>query len=157
MYTCNIAACIQAAQVVQRELSAIGITVDISSMSFDRLWKRLAQPGEPWDIAWQNWQADYADPADFLSALFDHAVAFGQAYGFANEPFWLHAVRQARSLSGARRLPTYGRLDDALASRAAPIVAWSTGAARDFFAPRIGCQTYQPIYGMDLGTLCIRS
>jgi hypothetical protein len=26
---------------------------------------------------------------------------------------------------------------------------------RDFFSARIGCPVYQPVYGMDLGTLCI--
>jgi hypothetical protein len=28
--------------------------------------------------------------------------------------------------------------------------------ARDLFSARIGCQTYQPLYGVDLAALCVR-
>ena len=28
--------------------------------------------------------------------------------------------------------------------------------ASDLFSARIGCQTYQPLYGIDLATLCVR-
>jgi hypothetical protein len=27
---------------------------------------------------------------------------------------------------------------------------------RNFFSARIGCQLYQPVYGTDLGALCVR-
>jgi hypothetical protein len=43
-----------------------------------------------------------------------------------------------------------------LARDDAPWVAYATGASRDFFAARIGCQVFHPVYGMDLGALCIR-
>jgi len=155
MYTCNITACTQAARLVQTELSQIGITVDITPLSMDKLYTRLSTPGESWDIAWQDWGFDYADPADFLSYLFDPALG-NDTGGFA-DPTWIKAIRHASTLTGENRYQNYGRLDNALASRAAPIVAWSTDAARDFFAARIGCESYQPIYGMDLDTLCTRS
>jgi ABC-type transport system substrate-binding protein len=155
MYTCNLAACIQTAQLVRSELAAIGITVDITPMSVNAVYTRLEKPGEPWDIGWQNWQGDYADPSDFMSALFDPAFGSGFDLGRFSQPGWITAIRQARTQSGEARLRTYGQLDDNLASRGAPIVAWSTDAARDFFGPRVGCETYQPIYGMDLGSLCL--
>lgn len=154
MYTCNITSCLQAAQIVQRDLKAIGITVDIDAMSMSALYTHLGQHGSQWDIGWQNWQGDYADPSDFLSALFDPGL--GVDLGHFNERRWTAAIRQANTLSGDRRLITYGQLDDALARGAAPIVAWATDAARDFFASRVGCGIYQPIYGMDLGSLCLR-
>ena len=31
------------------------------------------------------------------------------------------------------------------------------GAEQDFFSARVGCQVYQPIYGIDLGSLCLRA
>jgi hypothetical protein len=68
----------------------------------------------------------------------------------------MKAIRHAYTVTGARRLEAYGRLDDALASQDAPLLAWDTQSARDFFAPRVGCQIYQPIYGIDLGSLCFR-
>ena len=39
----------------------------------------------------------------------------------------------------------------------APAAAISTGTGADFFSARIGCQLYQPVYGMDLAHLCLRS
>jgi hypothetical protein len=38
----------------------------------------------------------------------------------------------------------------------APAAAFATNASRDFFSARMGCQVYQPVYGIDLGALCIR-
>jgi hypothetical protein len=39
---------------------------------------------------------------------------------------------------------------------AAPWVAFSTETSQDFFSARTGCQVYQPVYGIDLGALCLR-
>jgi len=33
---------------------------------------------------------------------------------------------------------------------------FASGASRDFFSARIGCQLYRPVYGIDLGALCLR-
>jgi hypothetical protein len=38
----------------------------------------------------------------------------------------------------------------------APIVPFAFPGQRDFFSARIGCQTFSPAYGMDLGKLCLR-
>lgn len=108
-------------------------------------------------LGWQTYGLDYADPSDFLTGLFDHASNGADFGDFEqSDPQWVAAIRHARTLSGQRRLQNYGRLDDTLASRAAPIVGWSTEAARDLFAARVGCQIYQPLYGIDLGSLCLR-
>jgi hypothetical protein len=36
------------------------------------------------------------------------------------------------------------------------VAPFATDASRDFFSARIGCQVYQPVYGMDLAALCLR-
>jgi hypothetical protein len=36
------------------------------------------------------------------------------------------------------------------------VVPYASGTAVGFFSERIGCQVDQPIYGLDLGLLCIR-
>jgi YVTN family beta-propeller protein len=155
MDTCNTAACIRVAQILQQELAAIGLTVNIEEMSVPTLLIQLGKRGAPWDIAWENWEADYPDPADFLSSLFDPAGG-ADASRFSSAG-WVSAIRHATTLSGENRLRNYGRLDLALARGAAPVVAWSTEASSDLFSARIGCETYQPIYGMDLGALCNRT
>ncbi|MFY9577810.1 MAG: hypothetical protein WAQ33_00655 [Gaiellaceae bacterium] len=37
-----------------------------------------------------------------------------------------------------------------------PAAALATDASRDFFSARIGCQIYQPVYGIDIAALCLR-
>jgi hypothetical protein len=37
-----------------------------------------------------------------------------------------------------------------------PWVAWSNQTNPDFFSQRMGCQLWEPSYGMDYATLCIR-
>ena len=37
-----------------------------------------------------------------------------------------------------------------------PAAPFATDASRDFFSARIGCQTYQPFWGIDLAALCLR-
>jgi hypothetical protein len=37
-----------------------------------------------------------------------------------------------------------------------PSALYQNDNNRDFFSVKVGCQTYQPIYGMDLAALCVR-
>ena len=156
MLTCNTLTCVQAGQLVQNELGRIGITVDVTSLPIDAMSTRMATSNS-WDIGWVTWSYDFADPSDYISGIFDPELYGGDlgAYGGLQRR-WITAIQHAFTATGPHRLENYGRLDDALASQAAPIVAWSTQSARDLFAARVGCETYQPIYGMDLGRLCFR-
>jgi len=52
---------------------------------------------------------------------------------------------------------TYGALDLDLARIAAPLAAYGNSWSHDFFSARIGCQTYNGTYGMDLAALCSRA
>ena len=116
---------------------------------------------EPWDITDIGWNADYADPADIIKPIFGEvgpapiltsSVNLGR---FADPRFQrrMHAIDR---LSGARRYRAYARLDADLARQAAPIAAYATETTDYFFSARIGCQTMQPVYGLDLGALCVR-
>ena len=64
--------------------------------------------------------------------------------------------RRVARLSGEARYRAYEALSVEVARDAAPWVAYATGTSRDFFSDRIGCQVFHPVYGMDLGALCIR-
>jgi hypothetical protein len=59
-------------------------------------------------------------------------------------------------LSGAKRYRAASRLALELQRDFAPAAAISWNAGRDFFSARIGCQVYQPYFGMDLAALCLR-
>ena len=143
------------ARIVQTDLAGLGITVDITALPAATLFARLAKPGEPWDIAWSNWGADFADPFTMINELFDPAFAAVNFSHFSN-PTLIARMRQAATLSGDHRMRAYVRLDEDLTRNDPPVAAWGLGTFREFFSPRVGCQIYQPIYGFDLGSLCLR-
>jgi hypothetical protein len=65
-------------------------------------------------------------------------------------------LEAAARLSGTARYDAYATLDADLARNAAPMVAWATSTSADLFSARVGCQIYQPVYGMDIAALCLR-
>jgi YVTN family beta-propeller protein len=156
MFTCNVEPCTKAAQIVQADLRPLGITLDVRQLSEAALFEKLNDPAEPWDIAPVGWLADYADPSNFISPLFDSRNPEASNFGRFHEPAWDRRMRAAGALSGNGRLSAYGRLDAEIARSAAPIAPFANPTAHDLFSARIGCQTYQPLYGIDLTTLCVR-
>ena len=93
---------------------------------------------------------DYPDPAEMLNAML--GIAGPPSF---NDPAYQGQLAAAERLSGTQRYLTYGDLDLDLARNEAPLAAFATPSSNDFFAARIGCQTYG-VYGMDLAALCIR-
>ena len=158
LYTCTFRFCRQQARVIKSNLKALGLEVDIREFQFDELFERAGRPGEPFDMLTAIWFADYADPADFLNVLLHQEIRpkgnLNHSY-FVDKGFARKLDRLA-DLSGEARYNGYRALSVELARDDAPWVAYATGASRDLFAGRIGCQIFHPVYGMDLGALCIR-
>ena len=154
VYTCNFAPCPQEAQIIKKNLAAIGMTVEIKTLPIFDVINRETKRGEPVDIGLYTWAADYPDPFDFLNLLLDSNLGPNAAQFV--EPSYNRRLEAANALSGERRYRTYGRLDADLARHAAPFVAFENENLVEFFSARIGCQMYQPVYGMDLAALCIR-
>jgi peptide/nickel transport system substrate-binding protein len=154
MYTCDFPPCPQEAQLVKRSLAALGITLETRALPIDTVFRRELSKGEPFDIGLITWRFDYADPFDFLNLMFDGNL--GVNYAHFDEPAWNQRLEAAAKLSGKQRYRAYGRLDADLVRRAAPWIAFENDTRFDFFSARIGCQTYQPVYGMDLAALCVR-
>jgi peptide/nickel transport system substrate-binding protein len=157
----------QLAQIVKTDLAAIGIEMDIKLFGKVAMYNRILNPNEPWDIALVGWGIDHADPSDEINALFDsssippaplpaNAVNLYFNYGRFSDPAFDRRMREAATLSGTARERTYGRLAIDLARDAAPVAAWGVPDSRNLFATHIGCQAYQPIYGVDLARLCLR-
>jgi YVTN family beta-propeller protein len=160
LYTCNTPPCPQIAQVVRTNLKAIGIDVDVKTMTTSALYARIARKGEPFDIALIGWVADFQDPADFLNLELDgRGIGTSNNLDFAyfDDPSWTLRLDAAARLSGPNRYLAYAKLDADLARDAAPWVAFGNATAHDLFSRRMGCQVYQPLYGMDLAALCLRS
>jgi YVTN family beta-propeller protein len=150
-YTCNQSPCDKMAQIVRSNLAAIGIDVQVKRFPLAALFERVGRKGEPFDLSWNEWVADYADPDNFLNVLLQ-----GVTLPTFDDPAFKHRLADAARLSGPARYLTYGRLATDLARNGAPWVVYGSMQSSDFFSPRMGCQLYQPVYGIDLTALCIR-
>ena len=77
-------------------------------------------------------------------------------FSYFNDPKFNTQMEQAAGLSGAARSQAYDKLDLSIAKDASPLAAWDNDNERDFFSGRMGCELFQPVYGMDIAALCLR-
>jgi hypothetical protein len=69
-------------------------------------------------------------------------------------PVW--KLKAAAKLAGPKRYRSYARLELKLEQQLVPAAPFATDASRDLFSARIGCQTYQPFWGIDPAAFCLR-
>jgi peptide/nickel transport system substrate-binding protein len=157
MYSCTF--CFPVTNVVVRDLAAIGIDVRVKEFAVAALDRRIGTRGEPFDLAITARSADYGDPSALLEPLFDGRTiraADNANRSYLNDSNVIRRLDAADRLSGPARYLAYAELDHYLARDVAPLVAVANATRQDFFSSRIGCNVYQPIYGIDLAGLCIR-
>jgi peptide/nickel transport system substrate-binding protein len=160
LYTCNAQPCPDRAAVIQQELKAIGIDVQIKEFDRGVQFTKEGQKGEPFDIADEGWIADYYDAYDFINILLNGETipdTGGNNFSYFNDPTFNKRMDDANQLTGSARDQAYGQLATDLAKTAAPWASRATGTNIDFFGPRVGCQVNQGSYGFALNTFCIRS
>jgi YVTN family beta-propeller protein len=158
MYTPNVPPWVQEAQIVRRDLRPLGIDVQVKEMPLGDFYARIQRRGEPFDLAVSGWEFQTTDPAEPLS-VFDGTTIRATAntdFSYLDDPAFDRQLAAAAKLSGPRRYRVYARLALELERDLAPAAAIATDASRDFFSARIGCQLYQPVYGIDLAALCLR-
>jgi ABC-type oligopeptide transport system substrate-binding subunit len=159
MYTPDVPPWLQEAQIVRRDLQPLGIDVQLKEFPLNDFLDRLSHRGEPFDLAVSGWSFTTTDPAQVLE-IFDGSTISADAnnnFSYLNDPAFDRQLHAAATLSGGRRYRTYRQLELELERDLAPAAAFATNASRDFFSARMGCQLYQPVYGIDLAALCLRS
>ncbi len=159
MYTPDVPPWLQEAQIIRRDLQPLGIDVQVREFPLNDFFDRISRRGEPFDLAVSGWSFPTTDPAQVLE-IFDGGTINADAnsnFSYFDDPAFDRQLRAAATLSGARRYRTYSQLELELERDLAPAAAFATNASRDFFSARMGCQLYQPVYGIDLAGLCLRS
>ncbi len=155
MYTPNVPPWLQEAQIVRRDLEPLGIDVEIKEFALGEFFARIARRGEPFDLAVSGWAFENTDPGQALQ-VFTGVGQVSTNFSDLHDARFDRQLDAAAKLSGTKRYRAYGRLALELERDIAPVAAFSTNASRDFFSARIGCQVYQPVYGIDLAALCLR-
>ena len=159
MYTPNLSPWREEAQIVERNLKPLGIEVEVKEFPIGDYFTRIFRRGEPFDLGVSGYFFGSTDPAQTLN-FFDGRLINASQGGNASyfdDPAFNRRFDAASKLSGAKRYREYNRLAFALARDHAPAAAFATTASRDFFSARIGCQVYQPVFGISLAALCLRS
>jgi peptide/nickel transport system substrate-binding protein len=160
LYTCNESPCPEQAQIVQANLAAIGVDTEVRQFERAVQFSKEGTKGEPFDIAFEGWVADYNDPYDFINVLL-YGKSIQKAnnvnFSYFNDPKYNKKMEDAARVAGEERFDRYGKLDLDIAKNASPLAAWDNDNERDFFSARMGCQLYQPVYTMDIAALCLRA
>jgi peptide/nickel transport system substrate-binding protein len=132
----------------------------VKEFAVAELQRRTGIRGEPFDLAVTARIADDGDPSTILGSLFDGRTIRGSGnnnVSYLDDRDVDRRLDAAARLTGAARDLAYAALDAHLARDVAPLVPVANTTRHDFFSSRIGCRVYQPIYGTDLASLCIRS
>jgi ABC-type oligopeptide transport system substrate-binding subunit len=159
LYTANAGAYPLRAQIIQYNLKQIGIDVSVQQFARGVQITKTGNRDEPYDLNDTGWQADYADPFDFINVLLDgsHIQAANNVNNaYFNDPAYTKKMNQAQMLTGKGRDAAYGNLDIDISKNAAPWASFANQNARMFVSKRVGCFTYSPVYTVDLAAACLK-
>jgi ABC-type oligopeptide transport system substrate-binding subunit len=155
-YTCNTGPCIPTAQIVQDNLKAIGLDMEIKPFPRAVQFTKTGTRGEPFDMSLEGWHMDYFDPYDFVFLLDGSTIrpANNSNYSYFNNPAYNRKIAAAASLVGQARYRAFGALDVDLAKNAAPLASYITDNQRYLVSKSTGCFFYQPVYELDISSIC---
>lgn len=154
LYTFSGPRAVRAAQVVAYNLKQIGVETEIRPFSPDVLAAKLATPGEPYDLAFGGWGADYPDPYNFLGPL----LSRGSKWNFSHldDPSVERRLVAAQRRTGPSRYRAFGDLEQDVLRAQAPYAPFAVSTGLLFVSPRVGCVTFR-FGNPTLGSLCLRS
>ena len=147
------------AEVLQFDLKQLGLSVNSHLFARGVQIDKEGTRGEPFDIAWEGWIADYADPYDFINVLLSGDNLHdsnNNNVAYFNDPKYNNAIKTASLLSGAARYKAYGNLDVQMMQQNPPWAALYNYNDRILVSNRVGCFTFNSIYSVDLAALCIK-
>jgi peptide/nickel transport system substrate-binding protein len=158
MYTTNDQLGINTGQVVQANLKAIGLDVEVKPFTFAVLIDKTGTRGEPFDMWSIGWFADYPDPYDFINILLDGRTIVAKNNintAYFNRPEYNRKMDAAARLAGDARYRAYGNLDIDITRNQSPLVISGNQNVREFISSKVGCPTYSFAWGgLNLVLLC---
>jgi peptide/nickel transport system substrate-binding protein len=138
--------CSEAAHVVETDLAAIGIDVEIRTIDPVEFSKSAAK----FDLIDAETRIPYPDPASFLAHMFEEIPSKWVPAGVRAR------VESVAGISGNRREAAAASLANHLATKEVPVVAYGTPETSQFISPRIGCRVFSPFAnGLDLAAMCV--
>jgi ABC-type transport system substrate-binding protein len=160
LYTANNATGVTAAQVFAFDLKQIGIDVDMKYFAFNgALQEKAGTRGEPYDVVYMEWAADYPDGADFFGPLLDGEnlrPTGDPTFSYFDDAKTNAAIAAANGLTGEARRKVWSELDADLMRNNPPLAPFIHGTRLNFVSKSFGCFLDHPVYGVDLAVACKR-
>lgn len=146
-------------QLVKRQLAEIGLEVDVRGIPIHSAsaayFRKLATPGEPWDLAFGLWSPSYIDPFAYINLLFDRRFVGATNFTrFVSSSYNGEMRRAARLPQGSSRNAAYAALDVRLARDPAPVAAVDFLNEPTLVSKRVGCIVLRPV--LDLTAVCLK-
>jgi peptide/nickel transport system substrate-binding protein len=158
MYTTNDQLGVNTGQMVQANLKAIGLDVEVKPYTFAVLIDKTGTRGEPFDMYSIGWFADYPDPYDFINILLDGRTIVAKNNintSYFNVPAYQKKMDAAARLTGDARYRAYGNLDIDITRNQSPLVITNNQNVREFISSKVGCANYSYAWGgLNLVMLC---
>ncbi len=147
-------------QLIQRDLAAAGIQVQVRAVPFDQLLKLIGNTNTRYDMVDIGWGPDFIDPYDYIDLLLNGSRITTQnnvQWAQFDHPAFNKRMDTDALLSGARRRAEYAKLDADLMRQAAPLAPMYVSTVREFVSSRVGCYTFVPaLQAMSLAAACVR-
>jgi oligopeptide transport system substrate-binding protein len=147
-------------QLVKADLAKVGIGTTLKTFPFAVRIAKEGHRGEPFDLDLQAWGSDYPDPVDFIDILLDGRNIVAE--NNVNNAYFNHAGFNKRMTAAGRisnlpkRYAAWALIDRDVMKDQAPIAPLFFRTTREFTSKRVGCWSYQPIYGsMNFNAVCI--
>ena len=146
-------------QLIKQQLGEIGLDVEVRGIPIHSAsaayFKKLATPGEPWDMAFGLWSPSYIDPFAYINLLLDGRFVGGTNFTrFASGAYDKEMRRVARLPQGSDRNSAYAALDVRLARDPAPLAAVDFLNEPTLVSKRVGCIVLRPV--LDLTAVCLK-
>ena len=143
------------AQVLQQNLKAIGLAVEIMQFPRPLIFEKLAGGGKDFDIGRIAW--NHSPDPSWFAAIFDGRT-IGQAgnlnWSYFNSRTYNRLFDAASRLTGNERYRAYAKLDLQLSREAAPAIPIANLNAIAFVSARVGCVVMNPY--LDLTAVCLK-
>jgi peptide/nickel transport system substrate-binding protein len=140
---------------VDSELEPLGIDVTVQTYSSPgTFFADVANPSGPCDLSDVGLSLQLADAVHWLRTQFRSGQGVAPAVRYTSAALD-QQFDDALPLAGAARDAAAADIDEAL-SDAAVLVPYANRIHGEFFSARIGCQSNQPLYGVNLNRLCVR-
>lgn len=157
LYTRDSQLDIAQAQILQRNLKAIGIRLEIQTFPGSLIFEKLAEGRNQFDIGRIGWGTIIGPVDPSLLGIFDGRTLSdpdNSNWSYFNSSAYNRLLDRASRLTGAARNQAYADLDVEISRDAAPAIPYAFQNAVTFVSARAGCIVRNPI--IDLTAACLK-